>query len=1366
MPAFKEGCLLFVQNIQVVVVEVRQNNIDSSLQQLQARLSGSFVPGKWPLIVSCAPLTASFDLIFLLDGQPVVASVSPSAITNKGGDPIRISVINNNGQLFKTFTVLTTVDGSIVHSDLVFVNDDECIVHFQSSKNFKVGSNIVEISLNENANPVICTLLVLQQQPEIVPNIVPVSSMISAVITIYEPKKITTFQGVSVQFEDHVVVPKTLHYSTSTTSISCDIPTFVSSGILPRTSTLRFIFLDSNGDPVSFEFAITLIPEPNVASVSPLLRFPNIPTKFVVLIDQMPIKVAPILMSNHGITALDTFSIVNRHRIKISFTLPPCSTDEFIKVVDNLESPVFVVQILIACDGVRSQLSLSNVDFGVQVASLTLKPWQGDIPPSSQVQVFISDHATNVLSLTLVDRILYISSSIPSHVQSSFTAVVAIITSVYSVDFVDDRNVLSEVQVEVTPEFVSWRGGTIKIILMGTILPQLRLAEQNLIVAFGNSACELRANDAIILNDFFAAFVVIQELALSDRNGAFLSLSTDYGLQIARVRVNVEPQLSVRCVLSNTASGLNLLFSTTVDKSEISLVQRSCSLYFKGSSLLRLGKFSSCIWTSASDLLVSFGIDPLVQAGDFLLLSPDNPIRSSSGLTEISNLTLWVEESEFPQALSVKIHGDGTIGTCSDAVYTVFTFPDKSVLPFSLSYSWKSSDSVLNSCLRGMNRPSISISMLCLKSLGTFIQLSVTILTPSGSTFSDEIQLFLSTKDVPSIDIVSPTKWFVMSDPNIMFSAKFSFCSCCNLSDVARFQWTVFDALNGQRVVGELFSQTGSVFAIPPKSLLPNMYKLQLIASTSATSAVASVMFRIERSPLVAQIEGGNRNVLPTAVTLDGSLSHDPDQLSTLAFTWTCFDVKNLPCLSSGGSTVFFPETSKISLNESMPFGIYTFLLQVRSSDGRTTFAQVQLNISDESKPIGIISVSLSTSGGRNPFSLHLGRPFALFAKDMISGEPAYAHWTASDNLNVDDIEICPLGALGSSLVFSGQKLLGILKFRAKAKTVSAMATIDVLVNVPPQGGLCSVLPSMGNEATVFTSACTGMTDEDLPISFSIRYFNTATQETMKLASTIVATRKFLMPSGSFLVHVISCDAFQSCSDSFSTSLIVSSSSDATAIQLNMLRDSYVRGQYVQLIDTAKLISKAISSEPKNRRLQQEQRGSRSETLLTVLNTVLSINMNSGLALDFVLALQAFPMNPSTLNEINSDLALKALKKLCLNSQGYLTFSVIVPYLQLIFGRADPLIIPEILSTVSFCNRQGASDILVGQTPRLNADTNAAWVVKALPIHGIDVYNTEFSFVTESLKSPKVFISRAIENQIRPADTVSLRNLSGCLFFI
>jgi hypothetical protein len=141
-------------------------------------------------------------------------------------------------------------------------------------------------------------------------------------------------------------------------------------------------------------------------------------------------------------------------------------------------------------------------------------------------------------------------------------------------------------------------------------------------------------------------------------------------------------------------------------------------------------------------------------------------------------------------------------------------------------------------------------------------------------------------------------------------------------------------------------------------------------------------------------------------------------------------------------------------------------------------------------------------------------------------------------------------------------------------------------------------------------------------------------------------------------------------------------------------------------------------------------------------------------------------MNPSTLNEINSDLALKALKKLCLNSQGYLTFSVIVPYLQLIFGRADPLIIPEILSTVSFCNRQGASDILVGQTPRLNADTNAAWVVKALPIHGIDVYNTEFSFVTESLKSPKVFISRAIENQIRPADTVSLRNLSGCLFFI
>jgi cysteine-rich repeat protein len=207
-------------------------------------------------------------------------------------------------------------------------------------------------------------------------------------------------------------------------------------------------------------------------------------------------------------------------------------------------------------------------------------------------------------------------------------------------------------------------------------------------------------------------------------------------------------------------------------------------------------------------------------------------------------------------------------------------------------------------------------------------------------------------------------------------------------------------------------------------------------------------------------------------------------------------------------------------------------------------------------------------------------------------------------------------------------------------------------------------------------------------------------------------------------------------------------------IQLNFLRDSILRGELFQLIDTVKLISQSITVTPRNRRLQEGSGSSGTEPLLAVLNTVLSTQMNSGLALEFVKALQALPSDPVAFNGIDSTLALRSLKKLCQDSTGYLTFSVTVPYLQLIFGNSDPSLIPEILTTATACRQRAASDVLIGQTQALTANTNAAWTISASPMFGIDIYDSSFLFDSKFPRLPKIFVSRSIMTSIRPSDMV------------
>jgi hypothetical protein len=164
--------------------------------------------------------------------------------------------------------------------------------------------------------------------------------------------------------------------------------------------------------------------------------------------------------------------------------------------------------------------------------------------------------------------------------------------------------------------------------------------------------------------------------------------------------------------------------------------------------------------------------------------------------------------------------------------------------------------------------------------------------------------------------------------------------------------------------------------------------------------------------------------------------------------------------------------------------------------------------------------------------------------------------------------------------------------------------------------------------------------------------------------------------------------------------------------------------------------------------------GIETEILIAMLNATLSTRLNEQLAIELVKSLQAIPSSAVSTNGINSFFALKALQKLCQDSTGYITFSVILPILQSIFAFSDPIMIPEIMSTASICSQRSASDILIGQTPALAFDSVAAWTIKALPRYGNDIFDSFFSFQTKSSSLPTVFVSKNMSSSINPSNMV------------
>jgi hypothetical protein len=453
-------------------------------------------------------------------------------------------------------------------------------------------------------------------------------------------------------------------------------------------------------------------------------------------------------------------------------------------------------------------------------------------------------------------------------------------------------------------------------------------------------------------------------------------------------------------------------------------------------------------------------------------------------------------------------------------------------------------------------------------------------------------------------------------------------------------------------------------------------------------------------------------------------------------------------------------------LNSSFAEGIlmFTLQLQLQPPDGRQAFSQVTLTVKQSIRPIRISTYQTSTASAASSLTLNVGQRFCLLATDDRSNAPAQVRWSSNARaLDLSNVAASVFGQSGSVLLLTGESLLGVMQLVVTARTEDAQASVVVKVNLPPDGGSCMVVPITGTETTLFTSSCTGVVDDDMPIKYSLRHWNVETGSVIELSTSLSATRQFMLPAGTLLVTPIACDSYQSCSDLKSTSVIVKSSSEVGVAQLNYMRDAVARSDIIQLLDSAKLLSVTLNalngpfgkSKGGSRRLLQPPSN---EVLSTLFMSMSTTVLNTQIALEFIKVLQALIIDRNSLASMDATATIETLNKLAGISSGWAGHATIASYLAATFEVATPRFIPSILSAMAKSSVRAAADVIVGVPLEYKPSQNAAWQMGVLSIMGVGLVNASLPLPWLSNPAfyirPSILFSDRVVSYIRPADSV------------
>jgi hypothetical protein len=516
-----------------------------------------------------------------------------------------------------------------------------------------------------------------------------------------------------------------------------------------------------------------------------------------------------------------------------------------------------------------------------------------------------------------------------------------------------------------------------------------------------------------------------------------------------------------------------------------------------------VGIDSSCLWSNTNNFIIVLGYKATILPGDTLEVSKNlsdisGSVASSKTQKIIVRSPLQVQQPE------ISVFGPRSVSKCDAAELLVQTTSSRN------QYKWGCmNDNTVNRIVSRIQNSTLVLEGKLLE-LGKTYFITVQIMTYYGMMSTVAVHsLELSATPIPISIINLPVPPYINSkDMLVEGSATFSKCAAVS-SNPLKYLWQLtyvglFGGNSSTNIVLQSFNPT---MLIPANTLKANQeYQLTLTAETDTQLPGKSALYiKMQGASIAAVIVGGNTYIHRSAnLVLDGSQSVDPDDClgagsgtkecasgKALAFQWNCFQNTDDPCRFKNGSVILFARSSKFHLDlnilsSSRLSGILISLIVSKSgkADQQNTsiYFSADPTINAQLKLLYFTETRVAFEGLSSERNFRLS--WTLIKSSV--GEP----------LDTSDTSVFLTGISSSNFIFRLDRLLDSNAFfygdtfrvilDVFSNSGRGKAWLDLVVPIPPTGGVCAVSPLQGIPLnTIFNVECKDWQGSALPLTYS-----------------------------------------------------------------------------------------------------------------------------------------------------------------------------------------------------------------------------------------------------------------------------------------
>ena len=585
--------------------------------------------------------------------------------------------------------------------------------------------------------------------------------------------------------------------------------------------------------------------------------------------------------------------------------------------------------------------------------------------------------------------------------------------------------------------------------------------------------------------------------------------------------------------VSFSPDGTALVASFTADSNLAGITQSHfpCSQLFTFAAASGLNA-TKCSWTSPSEIHITLDSNAAIKVGGSVALRSGRIRAACPAGVQASTCAEWQSTAFItstvlvpasPVIPTVAISAPSIIGMCDAFPIDVTSSVGGCGRVWSnISFAITSTNSTgMSKALNFLNRQYV-FSPPSSVPAGYFAagisQITVKMCNFLGACGTASIQLAVTSFQAPVVTIGGDQSFSTTVAAPLSINGD-GYVSICNYTAVGgavpavshnglTFQWAAYVA-GTQDFSLVSYSKQYYSYKLAPYSLIAGKtytFKLTVIDDATSLSSTRSVQVIVVPSAVVAVISQGSVTSVYQAgnITLSAAMSYDMDKFGVtgaaagLSFRWTC--AQSLPIISTScsfnrpsGSSA---QSLVVAATSSLAVGTTSMVTVYVTSAGRTSIASITVAVISNDRPL--VGVTAFDIVGK----VVPEHPLALSGVSLTT-TGGYDSWTASDSsIVLSSLSLTPsqnvvvssglstvLLVLPAYSLSPGSSLTFTLSYRSKTTGFSSSASLSVVVNSPPQGGVFIVKPSHGRELTeTFTFSASRWWDTDLPINYAFGF--------------------------------------------------------------------------------------------------------------------------------------------------------------------------------------------------------------------------------------------------------------------------------------